>query len=121
MAQNGTIILKFFLNLSKDEQKNRLLRRLETPKHNWKFSEGDLKERKLWDKYQEAYQELLNNTSTTFAPWYAIPADDKEISRYLVAKVLHEEFLKYNDIKFPELDERLKANLGHFKEILENE
>jgi PPK2 family polyphosphate:nucleotide phosphotransferase len=121
LVKNGTIILKFFLNLSKDEQKKRLLRRLETPKHNWKFSEGDLKERKLWDKYQLAYQELLNQTSMSYAPWYVIPADDKYISRYLVAKALQDEFSKYSDVKFPELDEEVKANLNHFREILENE
>lgn len=121
LALNGTIILKFFLNLSKGEQKNRLLRRLETPKHNWKFSEGDLKERKLWDKYQLAYQELLKNTHQNHAPWYVIPADDKELCRYIVAKTIHQELLKYKDVKFPELDEKVKANLSHFKDLLENE
>jgi PPK2 family polyphosphate:nucleotide phosphotransferase len=121
LALNGTIILKFFLNLSKDEQKNRLLRRLETPKHNWKFSEGDLKERKLWDKYQLAYQELLKNTHQNHAPWYVIPADDKEICRYIVAKTIHQELLKYTDVKFPELDEKVKANLSHYRDLLENE
>lgn len=121
LALNGTIILKFFLNLSKDEQKNRLLRRLETPKHNWKFSEGDLKERNLWDKYQLAYQELLKNTHQNHAPWYVIPADDKEICRYIVAKTIHQELLKYTDVKFPELDEKVKANLSHYRDLLENE
>lgn len=120
LALNGTIILKFFLNISKEEQKNRLLRRIETPKHNWKFSEGDLKERKKWDKYQIAYQELLNNTSKTNAPWYIIPADDKEISRYIVAKTILNEFSKYQDVKFPELEEEVKANLSHFKQMLES-
>ena len=121
LSLNGTIILKFFLNISKEEQKNRLLRRIETPKHNWKFSEGDLKERKKWDKYQEAYQELLNNTSTSYAPWFIIPSDDKEISRYIVAKTILEEFSKYQDVKFPELDNEVKANLSHFKQMLEDE
>ncbi|MFY7810953.1 MAG: polyphosphate kinase 2 family protein, partial [Flavobacterium sp.] len=121
LAINGTIIIKFFLNLSKEEQKNRLLRRLETPKHNWKFSEGDLKERKLWNKYQMAYQELLEKTSQSYAPWYVIPADDKEICRYIVAKTIQHELIKYTDIKFPELDKAIQSKISHFKEILENE
>ncbi|WP_456378966.1 PPK2 family polyphosphate kinase, partial [Lutibacter sp.] len=77
IVDNGTIILKFFLNLSKEEQKNRLLRRLRLKEKNWKFSPGDLKERKLWEKYQYCYQELLNKTSKKHAPWFIIPADDK--------------------------------------------
>jgi PPK2 family polyphosphate:nucleotide phosphotransferase len=121
LAKNGTIILKFFLNLSKDEQKKRLLRRLETPKHNWKFSEGDLKERKLWNNYQSAYYDLLKNTHQSHAPWFVIPADDKDLCRYIVAKTIHQELLKYTDVKFPELDEKIKANLSHFKDTLENE
>ncbi|GAL81779.1 Bll6474 protein [Algibacter lectus] len=86
LADNGTIIFKFFLNLSKEEQKSRLLRRLDKPEKNWKFSPDDLKERKLWDKYQDCYQDAINRTSKSHAPWYTIPADDKPTARLLVAK-----------------------------------
>ncbi|MDO9037667.1 MAG: polyphosphate kinase 2 family protein, partial [Lutibacter sp.] len=88
LAANGTIILKFFLNISKLEQKNRLLRRLRFKEKNWKFSPGDLKERKLWGDYQSCYQELLNKTSKVYAPWYIIPADDKPTARFLVANII---------------------------------
>src|SRR5690606_9731468 len=86
LAKNWTIILKFFLHLSKDEQKRRLLRRLEKEDHNWKFSPGDLKERALWEKYMECYEEAIQHTSKDAVPWYIIPADNKDISRYLVAQ-----------------------------------
>src|SRR5690606_2589180 len=77
MVENGTIIFKFFLNISKEEQKHRLLRRLDRADKNWKFSPGDLKERELWDTYMDCYEDLLNRTSKPDAPWYAIPCDDK--------------------------------------------
>ena len=93
IAQNGTIIFKFFLHLSKEEQKYRLLRRLEKPSKNWKFSPGDLKERKLWDSYQECYEDVLNRTSKSHAPWYTIPADDKPTARYIVAKILYDTLI----------------------------
>lgn len=121
IADNGTIVFKFFLNLSKDEQKNRLLRRLYKQEKNWKFSSGDLKERKLWDKYQECYEDAINRTSKPHAPWYTIPADNKPVARYLVAKILNEVLSLYSDIKEPELDKKTKANIGLYKEQLENE
>lgn len=121
IAENGTIIFKFFLHLSKEEQKNRLLRRLEKKNKNWKFSPGDLKERKLWDKYQEYYQEAINKTSKSHAPWFAIPADDKPTARYIVARTLLDTLQKYKDIKEPELDDEIKANLELYKQQLENE
>lgn len=121
IAKNGTIIFKFFLNLSKEEQKNRLLRRLNKQEKNWKFSAGDLKERKLWDKYQECYEDAINNTSKSHAPWYTIPADDKPVARYLVAKILYDALKLYADIKEPELDAKTKANLSLYKEQLESE
>lgn len=121
IANNGTIIFKFFLNLSKQEQKNRLLRRLEKKDKNWKFSPGDLKERKLWDDYQNCYQEVLNKTSKPHAPWYAIPADDKDTARYLVAKTMYDTLSQYHDIREPELDDDIKANLGLYKQQLETE
>ena len=121
VAENGTIIFKFFLNLSKEEQKNRLLRRLEKQEKNWKFSPGDLKERKLWDSYQECYEDAINRTSKPHAPWFSIPADNKPTARYLVAKILYETLLKYSDIKEPELDDEVKANIELYKEQLNNE
>ncbi len=105
IADNGTIILKFFLNLSKEEQKNRLLRRIELPEKNWKFSTGDLKERKLWNDYMKCYQDVLNNTSTSYAPWYNIPADDKPTARLLVATSILEALEAYKDITYPSLSD----------------
>ena len=120
ISDSGTIILKFFLNLSKDEQKNRLLRRLNIPEKNWKFSSGDLKERKLWDKYQDCYEDLLNRTSTDYAPWYVVPADDKPTARYIVAKTIHEELKKYG-FKEPTLAQKDLDQLDEFKAQLNNE
>jgi len=94
ICQNGTIVMKFYLHLSKEEQRQRLLRRLEEEKHNWKFSPGDLKERGYWDEYMKYYEEAINKTSTPHAPWYIVPADDKEMSRYIVAKIIWEEMKK---------------------------
>lgn len=121
IAENGTIIFKFFLHLSKEEQKNRLLRRLEKQEKNWKFSPGDLKERELWDNYQECYEEAINRTSKPHAPWFAIPADDKPTARYIVAKTLYDTLKTYKDIKEPELDDEVKANIELYKKQLENE
>ena len=121
IADNGTIIFKFFLNLSKDEQKNRLLRRLNKKSKNWKFSPGDLKERKLWDKYQECYEDAINRTSKPHAPWYNIPADNKPVARYIVTKIMYDSLKAYVDIKEPELDDEVKANIDLYKKQLNNE
>lgn len=121
IADNGTIIFKFFLNLSKDEQKYRLLRRLNRPDKQWKFSSDDLKERKLWDKYQMCYEEVLNRSSKAHAPWFNIPADDKPTARYIVAKVLYDTLKQYTDIKEPELPAKEKENIDVYKQELENE
>lgn len=121
IAENGTIIFKFFLHLSKEEQKHRLLRRLDKPEKNWKFSPGDLKERKRWDDYQFCYQDALNRTSKSHAPWYAIPADDKPTARYIVARILLDTLKTYKDIKEPELDDEIKANLESYRNQLKNE
>ena len=121
IAENGTIIFKFFLNLSKDEQRRRLLRRLDLQEKNWKFSAGDLKERKLWDKYQECYEEAINKTSKEHAPWFVIPADNKKAARVIVATILLEALKKYKDIKEPELSAKIKANLGEYRNQLEKE
>ncbi|MBQ0769247.1 MAG: polyphosphate kinase 2 family protein [Bizionia sp.] len=121
IAANGTIIFKFFLNISKDEQKNRLLRRLDKKEKNWKFSAGDLEERKLWDNYMACYQEALNNTSKPNAPWFSIPSDNKKTARYLVAKILYDTLKTYTDIKEPELDTKTKANIDAYKRELNKE
>ncbi|EAQ37767.1 polyphosphate kinase 2 [Dokdonia sp. MED134] len=121
LVENGTLIYKFFMHLSKGEQKNRLLRRLEKKEKNWKFSAGDLKERKLWDTYQTYYEDAINRTSTDKAPWYVIPADNKPAARLAVASILLETLSQYEDIQEPELDDKTKANLSAYKEQLENE
>nr|WP_309758789.1 PPK2 family polyphosphate kinase [Flavobacterium sp.] len=121
ITQNGTIILKFFLHLSKEEQRKRLLRRLEEKEHNWKFSVGDLKERDRWDDYMQYYEEAINNTSSEYAPWYVVPADDKEMARYIVAKIIWEEMQKHTDIQEPEMDDTIKANMEMYKEMLKKE
>jgi len=120
IVDNGTIVLKFFLNLSKEEQKNRLLRRLRLKEKNWKFSPGDLKERKLWDKYQFCYQELLNKTSKEHAPWFVIPADDKPTARTLVAEIILNTLKHYN-FKAPELPAKYKVEIENYKAQLESE
>lgn len=121
ISENGTLIFKFFLHLSKGEQKRRLLRRLDLPEKNWKFSPGDLKERKLWDAYQDCYEEAIAKTSKDHAPWYVIPADNKKAARVIVATILLEALKKYKDIVAPELDDKIKANLGAYKDQLNNE
>ena len=120
LATNGTIVLKFFLNLSKDEQKNRLLRRLNLQEKNWKFSDADLKERKLWDKYMFCYEDLLNRTSKENAPWFVIPADDKPTARLILAEILIKELKKYN-FKEPTLPSKIQAQVEEFKAQLNNE
>ncbi|MBO3116222.1 polyphosphate kinase 2 family protein [Winogradskyella sp. DF17] len=121
IAENGTIIFKFFLNISKDEQKFRLLRRLNKPNKHWKFSSDDLDERKLWDKYQTCYEDILNRSSKPHAPWFNIPADDKPTARYLVAKIMYDTLKNFKDIQNPELPADEKANINYYKKQLENE
>ena len=120
IASNGVIIMKFFLHLSKEEQRQRLLRRLETEKHNWKFSPADLKERQLWNDYQNCYEEILNKTSKEHAPWFIIPADNKETARYLVAKTMLDELNKY-EFHYPELEEEIKDNIKMYHDKLNSE
>ena len=115
ISLNGTKVLKFYFHMSKDEQRERLLKRLENPEDNWKFSTGDLKERALWDDYMKYYEEAINKTSTDFAPWYIIPADDKGVARYIVAKIIWEEMEKLTDIAEPELDPKVKANIEEYR------
>lgn len=120
ITQNGMIVLKFFLHLGKEEQRHRLLRRLNKEEHNWKFSPADLEERSRWDDYQKYYEEAINNTSKAHAPWYIVPADNKETARYIVAKTILDELKKYDDIKEPEVDEEVLQNISLYREKLSN-
>ncbi|WP_309609782.1 PPK2 family polyphosphate kinase [Flavobacterium sp.] len=119
ITQNGTVVLKFFFHMSKDEQRKRLLRRLENEEHHWKFSPGDLKERERWDDYMKYYEEAINKTSKPNAPWFIVPADDKEMARVIVAQIIWQEMQKLTDVKEPELDEKVKANFAEFRKQLE--
>lgn len=118
IAQNGTTILKFYFHMSKEEQRKRLLKRLENPEDNWKFSVGDLNERDCWDEYMTYYEEAINKTATDFAPWYIIPADDKGVARYIVAKIIWEALKALTDITEPELDPKVKANINFYRDQL---
>jgi PPK2 family polyphosphate:nucleotide phosphotransferase len=104
LARSGTVPIKFFLNISKDEQLERLLARVDDPDKRWKFNLYDVEERKLWEKFIEIYEDTIRNTSTKHAPWYVIPADRKWFSRLLVAAVLVEQ-LEALDLQFPKFDE----------------
>ncbi|OYU82049.1 MAG: phosphate--nucleotide phosphotransferase [Flavobacterium sp. BFFFF1] len=119
LVNNGTIVLKFFLHLSKEEQRERLLRRLEEEKHNWKFSPDDLKERECWEAYQEFYEEAINATSGQETPWFIVPADDKATARLIVVKIIRQEMKKYHDIKEPELSEEIQERIRFYKKQLE--
>ena len=121
LAENGTLIYKFFLNISKEEQRQRLLRRLRLKEKNWKFSPDDLEERKLWNKYQACYEEAINKTSKPHAPWFVIPSDNKKAARVTVASILLQALTLHKDVQEPELDEKLKANLDQFKRALRKE
>jgi PPK2 family polyphosphate:nucleotide phosphotransferase len=118
ISQNGTKILKFYFHMSKEEQRLRLLKRLETPEDNWKFSIGDLKERERWDDYMKYYEEAINKTSTENAPWYIVPADDKGVARFIVAKTIYEELLNLSDITEPKLDTKVAANIEIYRDQL---
>lgn len=120
LARNGTRILKFFLNVSKEEQRQRFLKRLEDPDRHWKFSESDLRERAYWDAYQKAYGEMLSHTSTKWGPWYVIPADHKWVSRAVVAKILAREINSLK-LKRPELTPEETTRLAECRERLLNE
>jgi polyphosphate kinase 2 (PPK2 family) len=100
LAESGTTIVKFFLHISKDEQKARLEERRDTPEKRWKFNLGDLEERKLWDEYQAAYQDVLRKTSTDWAPWFVVPANAKWYRNWVIANVLIEALDKL-DMKYP--------------------
>jgi polyphosphate kinase 2 (PPK2 family) len=115
IARNGTVILKFFLNVSREEQRERFLERLEDPAKNWKFSLADIGERKLWDKYQAAYQDLIRHTSSRAAPWHVVPADHKWFARVVIGSAIVSA-LDRLDLHFPKVD---KADRSEFKQVRE--
>lgn len=120
LARNGTLIVKFFLNVSKAEQKRRFLSRIDDPAKNWKFSAGDITERRFWNQYMAAYEDMLNATSTKYAPWYVIPADDKPTAHMLVAQILSSSIQKLG-VKIPELPPSQHEALVECKATLEAE
>lgn len=117
LTRNGTAILKFFLYVSKEEQRKRFLDRVNDPRKHWKFSAGDLAEREFWDDYMQAYEDALNATSTKWAPWYVVPADHKWVSRALVAKVLTTT-IKSLDLKYPEVTPTQRKQIAEAKKKL---
>jgi PPK2 family polyphosphate:nucleotide phosphotransferase len=120
LVNNGIVVLKFFLNVSKEEQKRRFLKRIVTPEKNWKFSLNDAKERGFWEQYMEAYEDMFNHTSTEHAPWHIIPADKKWFTRAAVADVIIDK-LKSLKLSYPTVSDEHRQSLLRAKELLENE
>lgn len=119
LSENGIRVVKFFLHVSKDEQRDRLLERIKTPDKNWKFSSGDVNERKHWDQYMAAYEEMLEHTSTKLAPWYVVPADSKWFARYLISEVVKEQ-LEAIAPAYPKLAPEEAALLEECRKLLES-
>lgn len=119
LARNGTVVMKFWLNISREEQRKRFLKRLNRPDKHWKFSEDDIREREYWDGYLQAYEAMLNATSRDYAPWYAIPADNKPFARLLVATLLVDR-LKQLELNYPQPDEDLHARFESLKDLLKD-
>lgn len=120
MVENGFPVVKFFFNMSFDEQRRRLLERMKNPEKNWEFSFNDVKERQHWDGYQEIFEDILNNTSTEYAPWYALPADDEWYSRYIVSEVMVKTLQQLNP-QYPEIKGEEKEELEEAIRRLEQE
>lgn len=120
LARNGTLILKFFLNVSKEEQKKRFLDRIDEPAKNWKFNIGDVAERALWDKYMNAYEDAIRNTASDHAPWFVVPADKKWFTRLVVAAAIDEAMQALN-LQFPKLDSTGLEEIRKAREILMKE
>lgn len=120
MARSGTVIRKFFLNVSKKEQKKRFLKRLEEPEKNWKFSPSDVRERECWDDYHEAYEEMIRNTARKHAPWYVVPADNKWFTRLVISTVIVDA-LESLKLDYPKVDPAKKKDLEGAKKQLEKE
>lgn len=121
LAENGILVYKFFLNISKEEQRQRLLRRLRLRQKHWKFSPGDLEERKLWDTYQYYYEDAIRRTTADHAPWYVIPSNNKRAARLIVASILLETLKVYKDVREPELPDEVKEKLDIYRSQLEAE
>ncbi|MBW6491665.1 MAG: polyphosphate kinase 2 family protein [Lentimicrobium sp.] len=117
LTENGTIVLKFFLNVSKEEQKKRFLERIDDPAKNWKFSSNDVKERQYWEDYMKAYSDMLTATSTEYAPWHVIPADRKWFMRYAVSNIIINRMLELQ-LDYPVLPDSEKAKLEDAKKML---
>jgi PPK2 family polyphosphate:nucleotide phosphotransferase len=117
LTANGIVVIKFFLNLSKKEQKKRFIARIDEPAKNWKFSVADYEERKHWDGYQEVFEDMLNHTSTKHAPWFVIPSDNKWFARLAISEAIC-TVLERLDLKFPEVDEATRAELLRIREQL---
>jgi PPK2 family polyphosphate:nucleotide phosphotransferase len=120
LTRNGIAVVKFFLHLSRKEQKRRFLERLETPDKNWKFSASDVKERQFWDKYQDAYEDMIRHTASEHAPWYVVPADNKWFTRLVVAQAVVDA-LKAMKLKYPKASAAERAALVEARQQLENE
>jgi PPK2 family polyphosphate:nucleotide phosphotransferase len=120
VTRNGIAVVKFFLHLSKKEQKKRFLERLDTPDKNWKFSSADIKEREFWDAYQDAYEEMIQHTASAHAPWYVVPADNKWFTRLVVAQAVVDA-LKEMDLKYPKVSSAEKSALAKARQQLEKE
>jgi len=120
LTDNGTLVLKFFLNVSRDEQRRRFLSRLDEPEKHWKFNVADVDERALWGDYMNAYQAMINATSTPWAPWYCVPADDKPYLRATVASIIHHT-LSSMDIRYPEVDQATRARFDEMRRRLQEE
>jgi len=120
LTETGTTVVKFFLNVSKEEQRRRLLKRIDEKEKHWKFSAADLKERDLWDDYMDAYSKMLTNTSTEYAPWYVIPADHKWFMRYAVGSIINRR-LEELKTSYPKLDKAAEAELAECRKRLEKE
>lgn len=120
LVRNGTRVLKFFLNLSKQEQGRRFVARIDEPEKNWKFSEGDVKERGFWEDYQKAYEEAINETATPEAPWYVIPADDKKNMRLIVSQIIREE-MESMEMSYPDVSDERRAEMQGFRDKLTGE
>ena len=120
LYRNGTVIRKFFLHVSKEEQKKRFLRRLDEPERNWKFSSADVKERQFWDDYQDAYEEMIANTAAEHAPWIVVPADNKWFARLVVSSVIVHT-LKGLNLSYPTVDDEKKKELAAAEAELKSE
>lgn len=120
MARGGTMIRKFFLHVSRKEQKKRFLARLEDPEKNWKFSPGDIHERTYWDDYQEAYEDMIRSTASKHAPWYVVPADNKWFTRLVISSVIVDTLESLN-LAYPRVDAKKRAEFDEARHMLEAE